>query len=231
MITTYPPLRDRLDPATSIFVSSEMQAAGDFTTAVSGGTVVFTTVGTYVNRYGFATAATGTGTTNRAAVCSQLQNQIALGYGEVTFCTMLQTPSALSDATNRYAIITGFNDLLNSVLGLSAVMFRYRDNINSGKWQLWSTVGSTGGNVSVDSGVTVAVSTWYKLECRINAAATLAQFYINGAYVGEISGAGNIPTDPVVDVMGFLVSINKNAGTTSRAIIIDYADFQMAVTR
>ena len=97
MITTYPPLRDRLDPATSILVRSEMQAAGDFTTAVSGGTVVFTTVGTYVNRYGFATAATGTGTTNRAAVCSQLQNQIAMGYGEVTFCAIVQTPSALSE--------------------------------------------------------------------------------------------------------------------------------------
>jgi len=230
MITTYPPLGDRLDPATSILVRSEMQAAGDLTTAVSGGTVVSTTVGTYVNRYGFATAATGTGTTNRAAICSQLQNQIAMGYGEVTFCAIVQTPSSLSDATNRYAIVAGFNDLLNNINGQSAVMFRYRDNINSGKWQLYTIVGSTGGlTQSVDSGVTVAVSTWYRLECRINAAASLAQFFINGAYVGQI--VGDIPIDPVVDVTGFLVQIVKSAGTSSRAIIIDYADFQMAVTR
>jgi hypothetical protein len=206
-----------------------MQAAGDFTTAVSGGTVVFTTVGTYVNRYGFATAATGTGTTNRAAVCSQLQNQIAMGYGEVTFCAIVQTPSSLSDATNRYAVIAGFNDLLNNINGGSAVMFRYRDNINSGRWQLYSTLYSTGLTQSVDSGVTVAVSTWYRLECRINAVATLAQFYINGAYVGQI--VGDIPIDPVVDVTGFLTQIVKSVGTSSRAIIIDYADFQMAVTR
>jgi len=229
LITTLPPRRNPLNPATSILVRSEMQAAGDFTTALSGGTVVFTSVGTYVNRYGFATVATGTGTTNRAAICSHLQNQVAMGYGEVTFCTILQTPSTLSDATNRYAIITGFNDLLISILGTSAVLFRYRDNINSGRWQLYSNVGSTGLTQSVDSGVTVAASTWYRLECRINATATLAQFFINGAYVGQI--VGDIPIDPVVDVTGFLVQIVKSAGTSSRAVIIDYADFQMAVTR
>lgn len=229
MITTYPPLRDRLDPATSILVRSEMQAVGDFTTTLGTGTVVFTTVGTFINRYGFATIATGTATNGRAAVTSQLQNQIACGYGEITFCTILQTPSTLSDATNRYGIMTGFNDDSRSMLGTSAVMFRYRDNINSGKWELYTNVGSTAATQSVDSGVTVAVSTWYRLECRINAAASLAQYYINGAYVGQI--VGDIPIDPVVDVMGFLVSINKAAGTSSRAIIVDYADFQMAVTR
>jgi len=231
MITTYPPLRDRLDPATSILVRSEMQAAGDFTTALSGGTVVFTSVGTFVNRYGFATAATGTSTTGRSAICSQLQNQVVMANGEITFTTILQTPSALSDATNRYAVIAGFNDLLNNINGQSAVMFRYRDNINRGNWQLYSICSSTGLTESVDSGVTVAVSTWYRLECCINATSTLAQFYINGAYVGEISGSGNLPIDPVVDVTGFLVQIVKNAGTLSRAIIVDYADFQMAVTR
>jgi hypothetical protein len=230
MITTYPPLRDRLDPATSILVRSEMQAVGDFTTALSGGTVVFTTVGTFVNRYGFATVATGTGTTNRAAICSQLQNQVVMANGEITFTTILQTPSALSDATNRYAISTGFHDSLTSIVGTAgAVTFRYRDNINSGRWQLYSVCGSTTGTQSVDSGVTVAVSTWYRLECRINATATLAQFFINGAYVGQI--IGDLPVDPVLDITGFLVSIAKSAGTSSRAIIVDYADFQMAVTR
>ena len=109
------------------------------------------------------------------------------------------------------------------------MLFRYRDNINSGRWQLYTNVGSTGLTQSVDSGVTVAVSTWYRLECRINATATLAQFYINGAYVGQI--VGDIPIDPVVDVTGFLIQIVKSAGTSSRAIIVDYADFQMAVTR
>ncbi len=58
--------------------------------------------------------------------------------------------------------------------------FRYAPATNSGKWQAVYSIGGT--DVSADTGITVALSTEYRLKVTIDSA-RIARFYINGVLV------------------------------------------------
>jgi hypothetical protein len=58
--------------------------------------------------------------------------------------------------------------------------FRYEAGVNSGKWQVIYSIGGT--DVTVDAGVTVAVSTAYHLVVDIDST-RIARFYVNGVLV------------------------------------------------
>lgn len=60
------------------------------------------------------------------------------------------------------------------------VFFRYEVGVNSGKWQVIYSIGGT--DTTTDAGVTVAVSTRYRLRISIDAS-RIARCYINGALV------------------------------------------------
>lgn len=85
----------------------------------------------------------------------------------------------------------GIGDTAADYLGTEAVGFAF--NSGSANWILFGRTGSV--NTTVDSGVTVAVDTWYKLEMRSHGGTTLSgfstanewEFYINDVFVGYIS--------------------------------------------
>jgi len=222
-----PPNPDRTDGSNYVFQASDMANAGVFTTTASSGSVVFNTVGIYeANRYGIATLSSGTATNGRATVLSPLSDSITLSTGQAYYEAIVKTPTSLSDATNRYAILCGFAD---SAIGLSpvfAILFRYRDNINSGKWQGYAY--SSAANTTIDLGVTVAANTWYRLEIAVDRSSGGASFYIDGIYRGRIE-APNIPTS--AEPMGCHVTILKATGTSARTAYLDYLEFSQEVSR
>lgn len=124
----------------------------------------------------------------------------------------------LSDGTNRYGVNIGYLDSFNYDSAADSVLFRYRDDVNSGKWQIeCKNAGS--GTTTADSGVTVAADTWYVLRAFIHSSSRV-DFWINGNFVGSITT--NIPINRD---MGLGMILTKSAGTTSRTTYSDYAIF------
>jgi hypothetical protein len=225
---------DLFDPRRSIFQASELAMAAPFTTTTSGTTgasvsftTVFGTLGVQSNRYGIATLETGTNSTGRANIISPVSDQIVPGFGRLSFTAVIRTPSNLSDATNRYGIKVGFGTVTTAVTDGAGVHFRYRDNINSGKWQGY-TVDYTGLPTQTDLGITVAASTWYTLEAFVNADATKTVYVINGTPAATVDLA--LQSGATV-YAGMNAMILKSAGTTSRSMHMDYLDFRQEVTR
>lgn len=234
MIRTIPSPLDLFDPRKSIFQASEMSSAAPFSTTTSGttgATVSFATVlgtlGVQSNRYGIASLETGTNTTGRANVISPVSDQIVPGFGRLSFCAVIRTPSSLSDATNRYGIKVGMGTVQTAITDGSGIHFRYRDNVNSGKWQAY-TVDNAGTPTQTDLGVTVAAGTWYTLEAFVNADATRTTYVIDGVTVANVDLSLQSGTTVY---MGMNAMIVKAAGTTSRTMHIDYMEFRQAVTR
>lgn len=234
MIRTIPSPLDLFDPRKSIFQASELAIADPFTTTTSGtagASVSFATVlgtlGVQSNRYGIATLDTGTVSSGRANVISPISDQIVPGFGRFSFCAVMRTPASLSDATNRYGIKVGIGNVTTAITDGSGIHFRYRDNINSGKWQAY-TVDNTGTPIQTDLGVTVAAGTWYTLEAFVNADATRTTYVIDGVTVANVDASLQSGTTVYG---GMNAMILKAVGTTSRTMHLDYIEFRQAVTR
>lgn len=233
MIFQVPSATDYLNAKRSILQASDMAVVSPFAsaTAGTGASVSFAsilaTVGAISNRYGFATLATGTTTTGRALVQTPLVDQIVFGYGRLSLCAMILTPSALSDGTNRYGLKIGFGNQPTLITEAVGAVFRYRDNINSGNWQIY-VVDNASAVTQVDTGVAVAASTWYRLEIIINADASSTEFWINGNRVGTV--VANLQSGTSITA-GVLAMIIKALGTTSRSTFLDYLEFRQEVSR
>lgn len=222
-----PPNPDRTDGSNYVYQASDMAVAGVFTTTASSGSVVFNTIGiAEVDRYGLATLATGTATNGRATVLSPLSDSIKLSTGQAYYEAIVKTPTSLSDATNRYALLCGFSDNAITLSPVTAILFRYRDNINSGKWQAYAY--NSLGNTTLDLGITVAANTWYRLEIAVDRSSGGASFYIDGVYRGRVDST-SIPTS--AEPMGCHATILKAAGTTARTAYLDYLEFSQEVSR
>jgi len=119
----------------------------------------------------------------------------------------------LSTAVETFNLKCGFNDGANaSSVGSNSAMFRYTNAVNGGRWQCANRLSNV--ETTADSGVTVAINTWYILEIRMTT--TAVEYYIDGVLVQTI--ATNIPTTGVGQITG----IQKTVGTTNRNFRIDY---------
>jgi hypothetical protein len=130
------------------------------------------------------------------------------GSGVINYTSRVRIET-LSDGTNRYDIFSGIanrSSFLNQT-----IVFRYSDNVNSGKWQI-VTQGAT-----ADSGITVNAGQWYILKIVVNAAGTSAEFFINGVSVGTL---GSLPLSSVA--LGAMYGFRKSLGTTNRNTYVDY---------
>lgn len=134
----------------------------------------------------------------------------------VTKCAFT-TPSSLSTSGQRYRlrhIITGSPATLLTNVN-NTVGIRYADDINSGKFELYSR-NSGGTETTADSGITVAANTRYETAVSINKAGNEATFFINGAVVGRITT--NLPTSTT---LGTAIHYNKLVGTTTYTFYVD----------
>jgi hypothetical protein len=113
----------------------------------------------------------------------------------------------LSSASQRFTNSLSYGST-NNIIQLS-----YADNVNGGKWFCECTNASI--TSSVDSGVNVAINTWYNL--KIVRISMVCYFYVNNVLVGTIST--NVPSGvDAVCQQGLL----KLIGTTSVTADFDY---------
>jgi hypothetical protein len=113
----------------------------------------------------------------------------------------------LSSASQRFS-----NSLIYGSTNNNIQLF-YSDNVNGGKWLCECTSASI--MSSVDSGVTVAINTWYNL--KIVRISMICYFYVNNVLVGTIST--NVPSG--IDAV-CQQQLTKLIGTTSVTADFDY---------
>lgn len=93
------------------------------------------------------------------------------------------------------------------------VYFRYEAGVNSGKWQVISSIGGT--DTTTDTGVTVAVSTRYHLKVSIDAS-RIARAYLNGKLV--------LTTAALTDATDLIPYIGVAAGAAAAKDITVYGE-------
>ena len=174
---------------------------------------------------GVLTLGTGTTATGRAGVGSNNTDAFVFGTRLHVLSTSVLIVSSLSTATERFAMEIGFLDNLGGA-PTNGAYFSYSDNANGGKWLC--TCNTALGSTSVDSGITVAHSTWYRLDIEVNATATSVVFKIDGSTVATITT--NIPTT-TSERVGVVVQQRKSVGTTARSSRCDYLLHYSEVSR
>lgn len=104
------------------------------------------------------------------------------------------------------------NPINTDIDPINTIGIRHSDGINSGKWELFSQ-DNAGSESVADLGVTVQAGTLYTIRVEINKSKTEARAYVNGAYVGRVTG--NMPNSTIVSCR---MTTRKSAGTTARTL-------------
>ena len=192
-------------------ISSD-RACLDLTGTAAGAAPI--SVAALANRIGVYGVTTGTTSTGGAYIGTG-PTAVLLGGGAVTIEHSIYFP-VLSDNVQTFVSRIGSAPAMGGNPA-NGVFFRYTDGVNSGKFEcVCRAAGSEAGSV-VDSGITVAATTWYKLRIEINAGATSVDYYIDNVLVGN--NTANIPTAAI----GVTSQINKTLGNTARLIYVDWS--------
>jgi len=191
--------------------------------AAAGGTATIETTAptdnTYIGKVICATGTLPTGTNNNTGVggfeSSTGTSKIKAGGADLSLEFRVRLP--VLSGTPQYNVKMGLMD--SNALGTPAngVYFIYSSTINGGAWQGDSRNAST--SSTVNSTVTVAANTWYKMLIQINKAGTRVDFIINDTLIGFYSGA-NIPVTNATRIM-FRIEKQGNASATSRTLEVD----------
>lgn len=200
---------------------------GDFSSLSSGASAGTTlnSANSDATHPGTMSSSTGTTTTGRSAGCYIEAGAIQLGTYAWRSAGCFKIPT-LSDGTQTFSVMIGFNDSYTGVAYTDAVCFRYQDSVNSGKFEC--VTASNSSLTAADSGVTAAADTWYSYEIRINAAGSSVGFYINGSLVH--TATATIPTGSS-RLLGYGHNILKSAGSTARTLITDCCLVEGLITR
>jgi hypothetical protein len=176
---------------------------------------------------GILSLTTGSTAVGRVFLLTNVGSGHHLGVGGLTRTgTWIETSALLSTALQRYTLRTGFFSIILPNTIANGVGFEYQDNQNGGRWQAIAADGI--GETSVDTGVLVAGTTWYKQEVEINAAGTSAEYFIDDVSVATI--ATDLPTG--IGFSNFYnTHIMKLVGTAPRTLYVDAAYVYQEVTR
>lgn len=206
-------------PKVAMIFSDMIGGTSDFLSAVSGGSVSYSSDGGDSGHPGIATLSTGGGSSNSAALRSASLSFHFPAAGIAIFDCSIKL-SALSGSGETYTIWAGINGSV-AVTGNGAY-FRYTDTVNGGRWEC-VTRQSSNEPADVDSGV-AATTAFQRLTIISNAAGTSYDFYINGALVKTQNT--NTPIGPI----GLSVAILKSGGSTARTCGVDYIMFRQELT-
>ncbi len=188
-------------------VGSTIETTGAFASAAHPGVIVLSTGALATDVVGIQTDTT----------C------LLFGGGRMILNFMIRIPT-LSDGTDRYNLYLGFGDTLVAGEFVDGAYFIYSDNINSGNWRLSTASNST--RTTFDTSTAVDTN-WHLLTVDVNAAGTLASFFIDGSSVGTINT--NIPTGAGRQ-FGIDFKMDKALGTNPRSLEIDFATFYNLLT-
>lgn len=168
----------------------------------------------------------GTTDTGRASIKTN-SNAFQMGGGVYTFETEIWI-SALSDATDTYAIAAGFGDTNAGYVQTDGVYFRYRDTGGGTPTPKWYMCAANGGATTATvTTVDVAATTWTKLKIVVNADCSSAEYFIDGVSVGTVTA--NLPST-AGNITGAVILLIKDEGTTSRNLDIDWVNLHIALT-
>ena len=198
-------------------MGGESTTAGDqahYINSTSGGSWGAATISSTIPSPAWA-AGTSTSTTGSCILLFPKNPAFAGGWfgaGWILYTNVVSL-ATLSDGTNRYSAgikigsastTTTTGNSVNSFVGI-----RYTDNVNSGNWQCYSR-NSSGTETTLDSGVAASTSL-VTLTIQVNYLGTKTRFYINDAYIGEITT--NLPS---ALAWGGNLNILKSIGSTAR---------------
>jgi len=208
-----------LDPQLQSVLIDEDFTSAATTSAVTAATTTNSGAVAYAGmdgRQGVVSATTGT--VSAAGACTLATNVNVLSFYTGLFMSLeieVLLLNNLSTAGEDFTIVSGYGDVLTVAAQNDGIFFRYNHAVNGGKWQLVAEVG--GVETVADSGILVAVNTWYNL--RIETYGTdSATFYIDDVNVGTINTG--LPTTS--SYVGVNCGIFKSVGTASRAYRIDW---------
>ena len=199
------------------FIGTLSTTLGNFLVTFVGTGAGQSIVSSLNDNLGILSISTGTTATGKGLILTAL-SVILFGFGTWQFRAKIAI-LALSDINDTFTFRSGFQD---STTGDSTdgVYFRYTNGVNSGNWQCVCRASNVETVLNTAIPVTAFISTFTKLEIRVNATATNADFYIDKSYVGSITT--NIPTGVGRNLGVIPVSIAKSLGIVSRSIYINY---------
>ncbi len=200
--------------------------------ASSGAGTASSGIAAPANAPGIVEFTTGS-TTNGFALYKTLSTAILFGGGRVYFETRVRVP-ALSAAADIFNVYAGFGDNISTAGDATdGAYFIYSSSsnnyTNTTKWS--GKTASNSNRTEVPSSTTVGAGTWYVLGVDVNAAGTLATFYVDGVSIGNT--ASNIPTAAGRE-FGLVFKIEKlggSTGTTQSLLDFDYAVLIQRTTR
>lgn len=179
------------------------------------------------NHYGYITPATGTTSTGFGGF-STTDNVSALepASGDIDFEVIIKTGAFLSIPTDAYLLKFGISDS-NTALGNNSINIAYTDSINSGAWFLEMRTGGVT-RATINSSVTVALNTWYKLRFTMKGTAQNLEMFINGTSAGTATPSATFAAGTGV---GIVNTITKSSGVINRNYTHDYIRVKQTVNR
>lgn len=186
------------------------QLAWSATTVNSG--LVFQASASVATEPGIVTLSTNT--TNNAVALLRLDNGIRLFGGGEFRQTWRFKIATLSDAHDTYKFQIGYADSNSASAHVDGVWLEY-DSSSSANWRL---VASSNGVTTVTTSTTAVSTSVHDLTIVVNAAGTLATFYLDGVSLGTV--ASNIPTGAsrACGPEAYLQKTGGDVGTTARTV-------------
>jgi len=180
------------------------------TTVGSGASFASGTTGATADRSNIYVASTGTTATGAAALLTA-NSSVWFGGGTWVFHELVYIPT-LSDGTQTFAARWGFLDVGNAA-PVDGVYFQH--DSTTGNWRICASDNSV--RTETTSSSAISAGTWYRLTIVVNAAASSAEFFVDGVSIGTVTT--NIPAASG-RVTGVGMSLIKSAGTTARTFAV-----------
>lgn len=197
--------------------------------AVNGGSPSMATATQDAARPGVVNCAitTSAGSGTGLVLTNNPNGPIIFGAGRCICNFWAKTPN-ISDATDTYTLLIGFNSNTSGALGNNALLFSLTSGVNSGNWQMIAV--KTGGATTTANSSTGTDTNWHKYTIDVNAAGTSAAFYIDGVQLANSPVITNIPVTAGAPV-GPSISILRTSGSSNaRSLLVDLFTIWIALT-
>ena len=166
-------------------------------------------------RSGVVALSTGTTSTGRAAIATNIDSECANG-GVILFRASFYIPT-LSTAIERYVLRIGGGDVVSGDF-TDGIYIEYDDSV-SPNWR-----GCTANNASRTKSNPVAIPVtvgWNTVSIEVSITGFSATFKVNDVILAN--NVLNIPKTPARS-FGWMLSIIKSVGTTARSVNVDWID-------
>jgi hypothetical protein len=220
---TYPDY-DKLVLVLDDFIASTTTGQANWNVSSSGTGAGVTQIATLFGRQGVNSLSTGT--TNTGRTCLNKGGNIILFDNGLVVTEMSVRFEDLSTGTDRYTFYAGFGDNIAAGDHLDGLYFEYAEGTSGNFWRIKSS--NNGTRTTTVTTSAILADTWYKLKIEIAPSGTRADFFVNGANIGNITT--NIPTGTGRNT-GHLLKIEKSIGGTARLVYADYINFKTFIQR